>query len=355
MPTANPPRACLLFLSALLIALAPLRAQTDKLRVGVAPVEPLVIAESGGVYGGLAIQLWESVAEKSDLTYDYVPCKRDSALARLYRGELDVYLTASPNTGTLDTLSHSPIYFSSNLAVASDAGGNAFLNVVRGLFQPRFFQIILALSILLLIVGLIIWAVERKANEGQFGGEGKAWRGIGAGFWWAGVTLTTIGYGDKAPVSFWGRMVAMLWMLVGLAVSATLTAALVSLAEGADARLSIPGDLADARNVVVEGHELIPFLRRLDLPYERVPDLGEAFRRVADGEADHVVANEMELDFYAANHSNDLTVQSTRLEPNYYAVGFRRNLPQADTLSALVTEVTESTAWPGWLGEYVPR
>ena len=345
------PLATALLASALAIAAA--AGQSPKLRVGVAPVEPLVVEGAGGVYDGLAVRLWGAVAGRADLTYDYVAAPRDSARAMLRRGDVDVYLVATPTTGSLDTAPHSPIYFSSNLAVASRGGGNAFLRVVRGLFQPRFFQIVLALSVLLLIIGLIIYLVERKANAEEFGG--KPLEGIGAGFWWAGVTLTTIGYGDKAPRSFWGRVVAMLWMLVGLAVSATLTAALVSLAEGSGGRLNLPGDLEGARNVIVEGHELRPFLERLDLPYETVPDLAAGFRRVADEGADYLVANEMELDHYVANHSVDLAVQSTRLEPNYYALGFRRNLPQADTLSRLVTEVTQSGAWPRWLGEFVPR
>ena len=343
-------------LSLVLVTLAPtLSAQAEKLRVGVVPIEPLTIAESEGVYDGLAIRLWESVAGSADLTFDYVDIARDSADAQLARGAIDVFLTATPATGLQDSIPHSPIYFSSNLAVASPEAGNAFVQVIRGLFQPRFFQIVLALSILLLFVGLIIWAVERKSNEEQFGGGGKVIRGIGAGFWWAGVTLTTIGYGDKAPVSFWGRMVAMLWMLVGLAVSATLTAALVSLAEESGSELSIPGDLEGARNVIVEGHELTGFLERLDVPYETAPDLAAAFARVAEDDADHIIANEMELDYYTRNHSTALSVQSTRLEPNYYAIGFRQNLPEADRISRLVTAVTESTAWPGWLGEFVPR
>ncbi|WP_367182700.1 ion channel [uncultured Christiangramia sp.] len=32
---------------------------------------------------------------------------------------------------------------------------------------------------------------------------------IGSGFWWAGVTMITIVYGDKAPVTFWGRAIAL--------------------------------------------------------------------------------------------------------------------------------------------------
>ena len=48
------------------------------------------------------------------------------------------------------------------------------------------------------------------------------------------MTLTTIGYGDKSPKTLLGRVVAMLWMLTGLAVSAALTAAVVTLAQPGD-------------------------------------------------------------------------------------------------------------------------
>ncbi len=40
--------------------------------------------------------------------------------------------------------------------------------------------------------------------------------------WWAIVTMTTVGYGDMSPESFWGRMVAALTSLCGLAMFAML-------------------------------------------------------------------------------------------------------------------------------------
>ena len=326
---------------------------TAKLVVGVAELPPLSRTTPEGFHDGLAVQLWETVAERADLTYDYRSLALEEATEALRAGEVDIYLTAAPATGSLDTTPHSPIYFSSNLAVAS-RGGTDFVAVVKGLFQADFFKIVVALSILLLVVGVIIYLVERKPNEEQFGG--RPLEGIGAGFWWAGVTLTTIGYGDKAPVSFWGRVVAMLWMLVGLAVSATLTAALVSLVDGGAASLSLPGDLRDGRTVVAEGHPLIPFLERHGVAYETAGSLDEALALVEAKHADHVVANEMELQEAVSGRRNtSLSVQSSRLEPNYFALGFRQNLPQADTISRLVREVTTATVWPDWLEQYTPR
>jgi len=50
----------------------------------------------------------------------------------------------------------------------------------------------------------------------------------GDAFWWAVVTLTTVGYGDIVPVGGVGRVVAAILMLGGVAFLGTLAAALAS-------------------------------------------------------------------------------------------------------------------------------
>lgn len=52
--------------------------------------------------------------------------------------------------------------------------------------------------------------------------------GYGDAVWWAFVTVTTVGYGDKYPVTTDGRVVAVLLMLVGIGLIGTLTATVAS-------------------------------------------------------------------------------------------------------------------------------
>jgi voltage-gated potassium channel len=52
--------------------------------------------------------------------------------------------------------------------------------------------------------------------------------GFGDGIWWAIVTATTVGYGDISPSTLWGRIIAILLMLVGIGLVSTLAASITS-------------------------------------------------------------------------------------------------------------------------------
>ncbi|MGB3799826.1 MAG: transporter substrate-binding domain-containing protein, partial [Lewinella sp.] len=192
----------------LLLYTSVLSAQ-DTLRVGVTQFPPYTFDDGNGHWNGMAMDLWRQVAGEEMMVYRLVAYpKSDSLLAALAREEVDVLLATPISAEGEARVDFLQAYHRSSLGLALPPG-NSLWSIVMGLFTLEFLYIVIGLSVLLLIVGSMVYLLERKSNGDQFGGERTIWQGIGAGFWWAGVTMTTIGYGDKAPASLPGRVIAM--------------------------------------------------------------------------------------------------------------------------------------------------
>ena len=68
---------------------------------------------------------------------------------------------------------------------------------------------------------LAVLDVERNAPDANITSAGDA-------LWWACTTVTTVGYGDRFPVTTQGRFIAVALMLVGIAVVGSLTAVIAT-------------------------------------------------------------------------------------------------------------------------------
>ena len=197
----------------------------DHMRVGAPERPPFATRPGGASWQGIAVDLWRMIAEDLGVTYEIVPVPAEELPQALAAGQIDVALAVNATPGIEALIDLTAPLYTSTLAVASRREV-VLWDVASNVLSIEFLQVMVSLSVLLLVVGAIVWLLERKQNSKEF--HTRPLLGLGDGFWWAGVTLTTIGYGDKAPKTLLGRAVAMVWMLIGLAVSAALTAAVVS-------------------------------------------------------------------------------------------------------------------------------
>jgi voltage-gated potassium channel len=78
------------------------------------------------------------------------------------------------------------------------------------------------------IVGVAIFLVAVAATLERIV-EPDTFTSMGLAYWWAIVTVTTVGYGDIVPESPIGRIVASLLMLTGLSLIPTLTTVVISI------------------------------------------------------------------------------------------------------------------------------
>lgn len=328
-----------------------------ELLIGVHPQPPYIIKGENGTWDGISIRLWRAVAEDLNITYRYTEIAPEEAPVVLQNKKIDLFLLGDVTAESDVLIDFSHFYHTAEMGVATvEFGGIS--TITKAFFNKRFWVITAMLSVLLLIVGSVIYLIERRHNEKQFGGDRTVLEGIGSGFWWAGVTMTTIGYGDKAPQTPLGRAVALLWMLVAMAVTAVLTASLVSVVMGSSGKgeVKVPADLRDMKVAAVEGSGAADYLQQERIPFRKFQDLQEALNAVKKEEMDAVL-HSVPLLRYTINNSTNLTlqVQPVKIDPHYYAFGFNTNSPLREPVNHALLRIINTPLWQQELDRFIPE
>ncbi|XP_028403045.1 uncharacterized protein LOC114525810 [Dendronephthya gigantea] len=148
--------------------------------------------------------------------------------------------------------------------------------------------------------GAVMWWFEKSGNSEEF--TTSAFRGVLNGFWWAYVTMTTVGYGDRSPKTTLGRLFAITWTLVGLVVTGIMVGNLTS-----SLTLSVTFTEKIIYGAKVGALDSSPEFRlgvRLNAKMNTVRtyhNLDELYKALLDGEVDGIL-----LDAYVVGSRKDL-------------------------------------------------
>ena len=112
--------------------------------------------------------------------------------------------------------------------------------IIQIVISPHFVNFFCTLFFTVLIVGHFMWAIERWENGEVFHPDYGS--GVMDGLWWAVVTQTTVGYGDKAPGTNLGKVFGIFWILYGLIVFGVFSGSVTGFLDEAVAANSISGD-----------------------------------------------------------------------------------------------------------------
>lgn len=298
----------------LLVSWLPLQAQekqtiaeTDQLLVGIAGNEPFVF-QNNTSSKGIAIEIWEEMANKKSWDFQYKEYDTvEEALHALNKGKLDVVVgPISITSQRLEYMRFSQPFYNSSLAIVSRVDELNLWQKVKPLFSIKLLIAVAIFLIILGLVGTLLWLAERKASPDQFPSKPAA--GIGTGMWLAIVTMSTTGYGDKAPITLAGRIIAGSWMIISIIFATSMVAGIAStltLSSMGSSTVSNVEQLAGRKVATIAASPSEAFLKEYSAKVTGVGNLKEAMTKLNNKEVDAVVYDRPQLLYYMKNHKDE--------------------------------------------------
>lgn len=330
-------------------------AAPEKLKVAVRVSPPFVTQDGDRRFQGLTIALWEDIARTNNYEFDYYPVGLDELINGVASERYDVGLGAVSVTADRERqIDFTLPFYNAGLGIAvPEAEEATWWTLTKRFFSFEFFTVLLALIGILLLAGFFVWLAERRQNPDEF--HARSVRGIGAGFWWAAVTMTTVGYGDKSPRTAAGRVVGLIWMFTSVIIISSFTASITSAltVNKLSTRVQGKDDLAQVRVASVPNSYSSYWLDRENMGYQNYPTLVEALQAINDGKVDAVVYDAPLLKYQLRKGFAGLSVLPESFAPQDYAIV----LPPADTrreeINRALLSYVRSAEWREAVNQYL--
>lgn len=220
-------------------------SESKKVTVAIKTFEPFVM-QQGDEWTGFSIELWEFLAQNIDLDFEYKIVQSVSEqIAIVEDGQADLAIAGISITSVREErIDFSQPYFDAGLHILAPSERTIHLgDLLVVLLSPSMVEVFGLFLASVIVASHVIWLLERRQNP-DF--PTPYIKGIGEALWWSVVTVTTVGYGDKAPKGLAGRFFGVIWMLMGLFLIANFTAGVTSSVTLQELRGSI-NSLSDLR------------------------------------------------------------------------------------------------------------
>jgi len=320
-------------------------APAAPLTIAVSSFPPFVILD-GDEPRGFSVDLWRSLADAEGLPYRFQEHPDvQSKLDAVAQGHADVAIggitiTLERERGVDFTL---PVFRTGLDIMVPASDGEFRVGSLFKVFTRGRITILVGFVLLIITAGHLVWWAER----GKDAFSDDYIPGVVEGFYWAIVTASTVGYGDKAPVRWPGRAVAALVIVVSLPMFAIFTAELTSAFTVAnlDTGIEGPDDLAGRRVGVVANTASVRPAAATDAVLVRYDTLDDAAAALVEERIVAVVYDAPALQFQVARSDGSLAVVDALFEPQPYGIAVQPASPLRERLNRALLEIRETERW----------
>lgn len=328
----------------------------DKLLVAVIDIPPFAMKTSDGRWEGLGIDLWRAVASELEVDYELREYTTIGQIAdAVKKGELDVIPVAAVSQEREVFLDFSNHYLRSGSATAvrAERAGYGWLRFFDRLFSLQFLMVIGSLILLWLAAGSLVWSFEGRRNRDMFG-AGPV-KGIGHGIWWAAVTMTTVGYGDKAPQTLGGRIVAIIWMIASIILISSFTAAITTSLTVSELSGKVRGlrDLPTVRVGSVAQSEGQNYLGEKGIAVFPFKNERDGLQALVDAKIDAFVFDESVLKYLTrTQYPARVHVLPETFDHYYVSMAVPQGSPIREPLNRAILKFMETNQWTRIVEQY---
>lgn len=330
---------------------------TEPVSVVTKDIEPFVFV-NGDEVSGFSIDLLQALMLAMGRTYSIEIVETvGEQIDAVADGEADLAIAAISITEEREQrvdFSHS--YYESGLGILAKSGSSTpLLDSLSVAFSPTLLRLFALVVLTVVVAGHVIWLVERKRNP-EF--PVSYLRGVWEGIWWAAVTVTTVGYGDRTPLGRIGRLFGIFWMFAGLFIIANFTAGVTSqlTLQSIQGAINGPEDLRGKQVAAVSGTTGDAWLTGEGIGHRAVDTIEEAYALLDSGQVQAIVYDHPVLLYYALqNEDGGYIVPGGAFNKEDYGIAVPEGSPLREELNRALLSVFEDGTYERihtkWYGE----
>jgi polar amino acid transport system substrate-binding protein len=315
-----------------------------ELVVAVKPLEPFVM-KRGSELEGFSIDLWNEIASNNKWSFRYENLETvQNVIEAVRTKQADAGIAGISMTDQREQLVDFsyPMFNSGFQIMVPERTSSNWFEGLGSVVTSDFSKILLLMLGVIIAAGHIIWLVERRIDATY---PRDYLRGVGEGIWRAGLNLATGGFGDRTPSTVVGRIVALIWVFLGIILISNFTAAVTTnlTMQQIEGSIRGPSDLFNKRVLTVANTTASQYLQTANMRFTELPNVEAAYARLEAGKADALVYDSPVLLHYANTAGRGrVRVVGQIFKPEFYGIALGSGSVLRESVNRQLLELINS-------------